>query len=262
MGYEKSSGFCGTVAGLIGPYLPVSKTAYKNLQTIYPNMQHDRQRQIVKEVWENLGRTAGELPFIGKMDRETFFSHIKIKGMEQFQTSCVNGGIFVSSHMANWEILANIAYFEGLPLTTIYRKANNPVVNDIILEMRGVAHKNTYPKGKRGAVAAAKALKNGEFLAMLIDQRLSNGIKSDFMGKPAMTSTAAAEFALKYQLPLIPVHTERRDKTKFTVVFEQPYHPKESDTVESLTQMLNDKIANAIHKNPGQWFWLHNRWKI
>ncbi|MEZ5922342.1 MAG: lysophospholipid acyltransferase family protein [Parvularculaceae bacterium] len=154
----------------------------------------------------------------------------------------------------------------GLKYGAVYRAANNPLIDGLIIKLRGrVMSRRQIPKGKRGGREMIDAMKSGASLAMFIDQKLTTGgIPSPFFGKPAMTAPAAARLALKYGAPLVPIELERVGGAQFrlTVGDEIEFLPSgESNAdIQKLTDILNLELERMIRARPGEWLWLHRRW--
>ena len=121
--------------------------------------------------------------------------------------------------------------------------------------------KNQIKKGINGVRDAIQYIKKNYSIALMIDQRVSEGEKVDFFGKPALTTTLPAQLAIKYGLKIIPVYIERTLNNKFKIEFLNQIDPKEFNNKKDLTKKLNDNLENMIRKNPNQWIWTHDRWK-
>jgi Kdo2-lipid IVA lauroyltransferase/acyltransferase len=154
----------------------------------------------------------------------------------------------------------------GLDYAAVYRAANNPLVDALIIRTRAKAmSRRLIPKGKRGGRDMIEAIKSGASLAMLVDQKLtSGGIPSPFFGRPAMTAPATARLALKFRAPIIPLEIERLRGARFRVTVGDPLVVSLSGDANADTQALTDRInleiERMIRSRPGQWLWLHRRW--
>jgi len=127
----------------------------------------------------------------------------------------------------------------------------------------GGAEMPLFPKGSRGARLALRHLAEGEALGLLVDQKLNEGLELPFLGQPARTTSAPAEFALRFRCPVIPAHAERIGPCRFRVVLEPPLPlPQSGDRaadVRALTMALNARIEAWIRARPQEWLWLHRR---
>ncbi len=261
MPIDLASAIGGFMARAIGPYLSAHKTAQKNLAAVFPQMDKKKRQQVLTRMWDNLGRVAAELPHLpGKK----LLSRATVYGREHLPTSARNQSMFFSGHIGNWELLSPIAFNHGTPLTLIYRKANNKLVDDMVTRIRATQCVSILPKGASGAVKLVRAVKAGNSIAMLIDQKMNDGIAVPFFGRSAMTAPAIAEFALRYNLPIIPARVIRTQGCHFVCTVYPPidYTPTgdHAKDVLSIMTQINAIVEEWITEHPDQWFWVHKRW--
>jgi Kdo2-lipid IVA lauroyltransferase/acyltransferase len=260
----------GGVARAIGPLIPVSKIADKNLRMAMPELDQAQRRRIVKEVWENLGHTAAELARIGDLHQTASGPGYFVTGWEEHVAPALAKGgpaIFFTGHIGNWEIIPPAAFSRGVDIGFMYRAASNSLVNDTILKLREANFRRKvvmFPKGGAGARQAYAHMTRGQHLGLLVDQKLDNGISVPFFGIPAMTAPAMASFALKFKCPVLPVHVVRVGPARLNVVCEAPLAlpdtgDKEQDVL-ALTTEMNRTLEKWIREKPGAWLWLHRRW--
>lgn len=260
----------GGVARAIGPLIPVSKIADKNLRTAMPELDKAQRRQIVKEVWENLGHTVAELARIGDLHQTASGPGYYITGWEEHVAPALAKGgpaIFFTGHIGNWEIIPPAAFSRGVDIGFMYRAASNSLVNNMILKLReaNFGRKLTmFPKGAAGARQAYAHMMRGQHLGLLVDQKLDNGIPVPLFGQPAMTAPAMASLALKFKCPVLPVHVVRVGPARLNVICEAPLvlpdsGDKEQDVL-TLTTGMNRTLERWIREKPGAWLWLHRRW--
>ncbi len=270
LGPVRASNVAGGLARLIGPLLPVSKVADANLRAALPALDRAARRRIVRGVWENLGRTVGELPHLDALREDTPSGPgWELEGAEILREAKCRGGpvIFVSGHIGNWEVLPPAAARYGLPFASLYRAAANPSVDAAILGLRRRALGIDMPmfaKGAAGARGVLRHLAGGGHLAMLMDQKMNDGIAARFFGRTAMTAPALASLALRYRCRVIPAYVQRLGPARFRVVVEPPLRlPDSGDArtdVLALTQAVNDVLERWIAARPESWLWLHRRW--
>ncbi len=257
---EVSSAIGGFMARSIGPFLRANKIAKSNLGMIYPKMTFAEQHQLIMAMWDNLGRVAAELPWLGT---DNLFKRITIEGREHLPTGG-NPVFFFSGHIGNWELNSVIAHRTDIPTSVIYREANNPYVDKIINGIRSHVTAGLLPKGGRGAVKILRAIKDRKSLALLIDQKMNEGIAVPFFGRDALTAPAIAELVLKYDMPLMPSVVFRTKGCHFAARIYPPLvYEKTGDNekdVLAIMTLINKQLESWIREKPDQWFWVHKRW--
>ena len=259
----------GAVARGIGMLLPVSRVADANLRLAMPELTAAERRRIVRGVWDNLGRTAAELPHLDRLAATAAGPGWEVAGLELLERLVRQGGpvIFFSGHLANWELLSAIPNRYGFKLATFYRAASNPRVDRLIQRLRARAAGQAPPQFAKGAIGAREAmayLKAGGLLGMLVDQKMNDGIAAPLFGHRAMTAPAAASFALRFGCPLVPAHMERIGPCRFRLTIEPPLAlPGSGDRladISALTAEMNRYLEKWIRARPESWLWLHRRW--
>jgi KDO2-lipid IV(A) lauroyltransferase len=259
----------GRFAAAIGPLLPVSRVAHANLRAAMPELDAPARCRTVRGMWDSLGRTAGEFAHLSNLQRDTPSGPgWEIHGEDILRGLAEKGGpmIFFSGHIGNWEILPRAAALYGLPCANFYRAAANPAVDALIRRLReqNVGEATAYfPKGSKGARQALRHLGGGGHLAMLVDQKMNDGIEARLFGLPAMTAPALASLALHFRCPVIPALVQRIGPARLRVVIETPLAlPDTGDRagdILSLTQAANDVLERWIRASPESWLWVHRR---
>jgi Kdo2-lipid IVA lauroyltransferase/acyltransferase len=260
----------GGMARTIGPLIPVSKVADRNLQAAMPELDAAARKKIVAAVWENLGSTVAELAQIGHLHETASGPGYHVSGWDEHVAPALVQGkptIFFTGHIGNWEIIPPAAYARGVDIGFMYRAASNSLVNDMILRLResNFQRKVTmFPKGGSGARQAYAHMARGQNLGLLMDQKLDNGIAVPFFGRPAMTGPALASFALKFKCPVFPVRALREGPARLHVIYEAPMTLPDSGDKErdvlTMTTDMNNILERWIRETPGAWLWLHRRW--
>ncbi|MGB0750272.1 MAG: lauroyl acyltransferase [Magnetospiraceae bacterium] len=263
---DAASAVGGWLGKTIGPFIDVSNTARRNIHAAFPEKSAQEVTQIVKDVWENLGRTVFEFPHLRKMDFLNTPDRFELVHLDRLTAPRDAGqpGIFFSGHFANWEIPPQVAGQLGLPVGLVFRAPNNPYVARLFDRRQPNADAPLFAKGDAAARGIFSHLKKGGYLAILVDQKLNTGIPVPFFGRDAMTAPAVAQFALRLHCPLVPVQTIRLQGCRFRVVFHPPLTPpntgdKEADVLALMAQ-VNGCLEDWIRQHPGQWLWLHERW--
>ncbi|MEM1381673.1 MAG: lysophospholipid acyltransferase family protein [Pseudomonadota bacterium] len=255
---EKASGFLGKTLRVIGPMLPnFQRRGEANLRLIYPDMTKAERDCILRDTWENVGRTFAEYAHFDQLaDRVT------VENAKVMEAIAEEGrqAIFVSGHFANWEAMGATIRKAGVKFAVVYRAPNNALVDEHIINLRaGSISRLQIPKGKRGGRELLGALKNGYSLSMLVDQKLNDGIEVPLLGHPAMTPPAAARLAIKQKLPVIPLQMTRQPGARFVCTVHTPIETEGMST-EELTLKINDALGEFILARPEQWLWFHRRW--
>ncbi len=260
-----ASGIGGFLGRSVGPLLSATRRARRSLGLVYPEKSERERAAIVRDMWDNLGRSAAEFPHLGKMSRRNGLN-IELVGAEQILQLAANRApaILVGAHMANWELMSVFLSRVGLDLTSVARVMNNKLSQVVIEHSRNSHGGARIDKNKRGTRQAMAALRRGGMLGILFDQKFNNGIAARLMGHEAMTAPGPALLSIQFGCPVIPVRIERIRGTKFRIScypeVEAPRTNDKHDDVKVLTQRLNDVLEQWIRERPGQWLWLHRRW--
>jgi len=263
---DAASALGGFLGRLIGPRLAITRRAARHFRRAFPAATEAEVAQAMRAMWDNLGRTAAELPNLYRIATTGPVSRVEVIGAEIISAmrEAGRGGIVFSGHLANWEIMALAAAQRGTPLSLIYRAANNPLVDAMILGARAAATEKYLPKGAQGAREAVAVVRQRGLLGMLVDQKLNTGIAVPFFGHDAMTAPALAHLALKFGLPVIPAAVQRLSGCRFRLTVQPPLALPDSGDRDADTRALmlavNRFLEDAIRQAPAQWLWLHRRW--
>lgn len=260
-----ASAIGGALARTVGPRLGISKRAWLNLSRALPELSHPEVARIIVGMWDNLGRVAAEYPHLRKIRVFEPGGYVETHGFEHMDRAVAAGRrmIIYSGHIANWEIgmLAAVQY--GISVAQIYRAANNPLVDRMITRFRGDAGE-LIPKGTVAARRAITVLRRGAHLTMLADQKMNDGIPVPFFGRTAMTASALASLALRFDCDVLPARVERLGGARFRLTVFPPLPlPRSGDHHADITALMtrvNQTLEAWIRDRPEQWFWLHRRW--
>ena len=247
---------------LIGPLFKSKKITNDNLNIFLNNGINLDKKKITKEMWKNYGMTFIEYIFLNRFRKKN--SHISIKGKENLLKTVSDGQpvIFISGHFANFELMSMEITKLNIPLATIYRPLNNFFLNFFMEYLRKkYICKNQIKKGIHGVRDTIEYLKKNYNIALMIDQRVSEGEKIDFLGKQALTTTLPAQLSKKYGLNIIPVFIKRDNNNNFEIEFQNTVDPADYKSKLELTEKLNKILEKMLIRNPNQWIWTHNRWK-
>ena len=261
LGLKLSSRLSKTLFALVGPFFRSRQIVYGNISRAFPNLNKDQINKISKTMWENYGRILSEYIFLNEFRLK---DKIEIKGQEILDKIKRNNErvIFVSGHFNNFELMAMHIEKSGINLAAIYRPLNNKFLNYFMEKIRKkYICKKQIKKGSSGTRQLLSLFKKGYSIALMIDQRVSEGIKSRFFNHDAFTTTIPAQFVKKFQCKIVPIYIERVDSIKFRLTVNSPINFSQNEKIDSITLKLNSLLEGMILKNPEQWIWSHNRWK-
>jgi len=250
----------------IGPRLRSDRVARRNLKMAFPDKSQDWIDRTVMEVWDNLGRGAGEWASVDLIDTRKPDSRVTVEGEEILSELKESGKSIVifSGHIANWEISSLLLAQLGLPMVTIYRAASIPAAEYLFRRVRGRFMAELVPKDRGQMRRIIDAVRNGKTIGMLADQKLNEGLPIPFFGRDAMTPPTPAELAVRYNCPLVPVLSERlpgcRFRYKILPPLDIPTEGSRDERVRQTLVMMNKVLEDWIRERPGQWFWVHRRW--
>ena len=259
--------FLGSSLGKrFGPFFRSKKIIKRNLQIYSKNISESEIKKISLDMWSNIGRTFSEYVFLNKFKAKQ--NRIKIIGLEHLNEIKKNNEpvIFVSGHFANFELMAMKLYDEGIKLAAIYRPLNNLFLNPIMEYLRKkYICPNQIKKGRAGLKELLDKVNNNYSVALMIDQRVSEGIKVDLFNEPTFTTTIPAQLALRYKCKIIPIYIERLNGSNFEISINNPIKfddlENNKKNIEMITIKLNKILEKMINKNPGQWIWSHDKWR-
>ena len=249
---------------LLGPLFRSKHIIIKNLSLISDDQLKKSKNEIIKNMWKNYGKILCEYIFIKQFRLSKLNSLIEIEGQTILETIKKNNDpvVFISGHFDNFELMAMHIEKSGVDLAAIYRPLNNFFLNPLMERIRKkYICKKQIKKGISGTKEILKNFKNGSSIALMIDQRVSQGEKCSFFGKDALTTTIPAQFVKKFNCKIVPIYISRQDDDSFKLKIFDPINFSKEETILSITKKLNEILEKMILKNPHQWIWTHNRWK-
>ena len=263
-GFKISSKIGGKLFEIIGPIFRSKKLIHTNIKKAFPKNNSVEIKKLTKLMWNNYGRVFAEYMFIKDFRFEKIDSKIEIIGQEVLDEIKKSNKpvVFISGHFSNFELMAMQIEKAGIKLSAIYRPLNNIFLNRIMEKIRKkYICKNQIKKGIAGTRELIKFQRNNYSIALMIDQRVSEGEKVNFFNQEAYTTTIPAQLAKKFDMPIVPIFIERVNDTNFKIRISEPLNFLKSDSIKDITSKLNVIIEEMILKNPTQWIWSHNRWK-
>jgi len=269
IGLRNASNLGSILGRSIGPLFRSKDITKQNIKIGLGEIDKKKETEIINSMWSNIGRTFAEYIFLKDFKfNKTNFDHIKINGTNYLQEIKNNNepAIFYSAHLANFELMAMEIDKFGIKCAAIYRPLNNIFLNPLMeyLRMKYICP-TQIPKGRMGMREIISRVKDGYSIALMVDQRVSEGPRVLFFNKPAHTTTIPAQLALKYNCKLVPIFLERKEGVNFEMTIHEPYRIQKTgnddEDTKNITLRINQVIEKMIIKNPKQWIWSHNRWK-
>ncbi len=264
IGPKFASNLSGKIFELIGPFFRSRKIIDSNIRKAIPKINIKDLNRINKRMWNNYGRVFAEYIFIKDFRNGKLSKNIQIDGTEILEDIKSNNKqvVFISGHFSNFELMAMILDKFNIQLTAIYRPLNNIFLNKIMEKIRKkYICKHQIKKGIGGLKNLIKFKKKNFSTALMIDQRVSEGIKSNFFNHPALTTTIPAQLIKKFSVPVIPIYIERVEQINFKITIGKPLTFSKNISIQSITDELNSVLEKMIINKPEYWIWSHNRWK-
>jgi len=264
LGFKFASNLGGQIGKFFGPFFRSKKKLSSNIKKALPSLNEENIQSIVKKMWTNYGRILSEYMFIKNFRNSKLEKFFVVEGQEILDelNNSKEQVIFVSGHFNNFELMAMQIEKSGIDLAAIYRPLNNIFLNKIMERIRK-KHicKNQIKKGRSGTRELLEFFNKKYSIALMIDQRVSEGIKSNFFGHQASTTTIPAQIIKKFKCRVVPIYIERVNKIHFKMTVNKPISYNDESTIEEITANLNKLLEKMILLNPSQWIWTHDRWK-
>jgi KDO2-lipid IV(A) lauroyltransferase len=273
LGPDRSSNLIGGIARRIGPRLPNSAIARNNLKASFPEKTNEEIETIVRGVWENLGRVAGEFVHLPKMwdynpeNPNTGRIEFTPRTAELYNLLRDDGkpAIFVSAHLANWELPAVAAFAHGLDTAVVYKAPTNRGFAELVRETRTGAMAELISSERHSVFTMTKVLQEGRHLGLVVDQHFTGGVQVTMFGRPALASPLPARLARNVECPVHAVRAVRLPNNRFRMeLSEELQLPRDAEgkiDINAATQKISDVFERWIRDTPEQWLWLHRRWR-
>ena len=265
IGYKNASNLGAKIGSIFGPLVRSKSLIKKNIQNSLPNFEDKEIEMLTKKMWENYGRIFSEYMYIKKFRIKKLEKYLNINGttiLDKIKKD-KKPVVFISGHFNNFELMAMQLELYGIELAAVYRPLNNFFLNQTMEDLRkNYICKNQIKKGLGGVREIIKAFSQNTSIAMMIDQRVSEGEKSLLFNKTTYTTTIPAQLIKKYKCPIVPIYIQRKNDIYFEMTIEDPIYFNEKDDIENITLKLNAWLEKKILINPEQWIWTHNKWKL
>ena len=264
LGFKISSSIGGKFFEFIGPIFRSKKLIDTNIKKALPNINSEDLKKTIRLMWNNYGRIFAEYVFIKSFRNGKLNSRISIEGQDILEEikKLNQQVVFISGHFSNFELMAMHLEKVGIKLTAIYRPLNNIFLNIIMENIRKkYICKNQIKKGIGGMKKIIHLKRQNYSTALMIDQRVSEGIRSNFFNNLALTTTIPAQLVKKFKIPVVPIFIERVNNLNFKITVSKPINFTDGDSIEKITDDLNKVLETMILHKPEQWIWSHNRWK-
>lgn len=271
LGAQRASDAGGALLRLVGPWLPSHRTAMANLRAAFPEKDEAALTAIAREAWDNLGRTGAEYAHL-----HTLFDfdpavpesqRMEVQGIEEFAALRDDGkpGLIFSAHLANWELPAICAAKYGLEATAVFRPPNNPAAARLVQEVRRETMGGLAAAGPGAAFRMQGVVERGGHLGQLIDQHFTRGVVVNFFGRPCLANPLLAKLARHYDCPVHGVRVVRLPNLRYglelTPALDLPRDAEGLIEVQGAMQAMTATVEAWVRENPGQWLWMHRRWR-
>ena len=264
IGYKNATNFGEIIIKKLGPYFRSNYKIQKNLENSEIGNSEKERKIIINNMWGNYGRIFAEYMYIKKYRQNSLSNNINVVGqniLDEIKNSN-EPVIFISGHFNNFELMAMHLEKSGIDLAAIYRPLNNKFLNPLMEKIRkNYICKKQIKKGMSGTKEILKYFKKGTSIALMIDQRVSEGISCNFFNRKALTTTIPAQFVKKFNCKVVPIYIERKNKNQFRLEILNPIKFFKNENIEIITSNLNKILEEMIKRNPDQWIWTHDRWK-
>ena len=264
LGLKLASFISGKFFQLIGPIFRSKKLIHSNIKKAFPKIDEKDLKNITKSMWNNYGRVFAEYMFMKNFRNDKLQNNIEIVGKEILEDikNSNQKAVFISGHFSNFELMAMQIEKAGIKLAAIYRPLNNMFLNLVMEKIRKrYICKTQIKKGIGGLKQLLSFNYEGYSTALMIDQRVSQGIKSNFFNEKAFTTTIPAQLVKKFKIPIVPIFIERYEGIKFKMTVHKPIYFSDEQTIEDITSQLNEILEKMVLSDPNYWIWSHNRWK-
>jgi KDO2-lipid IV(A) lauroyltransferase len=261
---ERASALGRCIFRAIGPRLDKTRIFRRNLTLAFPEKSAAEIESLIRENWGNLGAVLAEYPHLRTYASRPEWLEIAINSDSPVFLNTGKPAVFVTAHLANWEMALVAGIRLGLNVSVLYTPLQNPWLDRMLYRARTRAGMILLPRD--GSVRTlVRELSDGRSIGLLVDQRVDSGEAVPFFGLDMNTSTTPARLALRYHCDLIPVRVRRLDNTHFRVSFEPSVIPAdgimdEHGKILDMTRQVNAIFETWIREQPQEWLCSKRRW--
>jgi len=264
IGIKLSRVIASKLFSIFGPFFRSKKIIEKNVSFAFHESDKEFQKIIINNMWKSYGKILAEYMFMKYFRKTKSEKFLEVNGQEILEEikRSKEPVIFISGHFDNFELMAMHIEKSGVDLAAIYRPLNNNFLSPMMENIRKkYICRKQIKKGISGTKEILKHFKLGTSIALMIDQRVSQGIRSLLFKNEALTTTIPAQFVKRFNCKIVPIYIERKSNENFILEIMQPINFNNGETIENITLKLNQLLEKMIYRNPHQWIWTHNRWK-
>ena len=259
--FETRSRALGSAIGWVVRWFPPARRKFeRELLRVHPDMPRAARVRLGREMGRRMGQTLFEIYHCAEFQTRQDRFRVSGPGLAALEEARAagKGGLIASGHFGQWEAVRAVLKARGMESGAVYRPQTNSHYQRRLLAGIEAGGRPILETGRIGTKALVRHLRDGGFMAILLDEKYAGGVRLPFLGRPALTSLAAAQLAVKYGLPMVPAYGIRSpDGDSFDVVFEEPI-PHGDPEVMMLA--FNDSLSARIRADPDQWYWMLGRW--
>jgi KDO2-lipid IV(A) lauroyltransferase len=269
--YVRISNAAGAFMRFVGPWRPEHRIGRANLTAAFPDKPQGEIEAILRGVWDNLGRAAVEIAHLDHICardpcRRNYvdFPQQQIDRYMRIKNSGQPALVF-GAHLANWELPAVLATRVGIDSVILYRRPNLGAVADAVMAMRGALMGELVASSLGAPVALARALENGRFVGMMVDQHYGKGVEVTFFGRRCLANPLIAMLAREIDCPIYGTRVIRLPGNRFVPdISDEVIAVRNADgrvDVQGTMQAITAVVEGWVREHPEQWLWVHRRWR-
>lgn len=258
LGLRRASALGGAVLRALGPWTPRQKRVLGNLALAFPERDAAWRAAVARDAWENLGRTACEYVHLAELAAQAELPPGTMQALARLRAD-PRPKLVMAAHLANWEVPAVIMHARGERSAIVYRTPNNARIAAMVRAMREPIMGRLIPATMAAPRTMHAMLKDGVSIGMLIDQHFSRGMRVAFMGADVLANPLVAQLAARHGVAVYGMRAQRLPGGGVRAVLEGPYDLPAD--LAAAVQAQNDIIARWVREAPGDWLWMHRRWR-